>query len=171
VEPKPYFELKVGMMFYGRFEHKIDPKGRLQIPITLRQIERDKIFSSFMLLKGSGGCLALVPVDEFHRNAREFTPELGAKGIVDFARRLYPNAFELQLDNQGRILLPKNLREFAGIEDDVLIIGLGSWIELWNEERYDRVCAESEIGYDEIADLFFSNLGRKRLDKNNESAS
>lgn len=156
-------------MFYGRFGHKIDNKGRLQIPIALRQIDRDKIYGSFMLLKGSSGCLALVPVDEFHKTAREFTPELSAKGIVDFARRLYPNSFELQLDNQGRVLLPKNLREHAGLEDDVLIIGLGSWIELWNEDRYEAVCAESEIGYDEIADLFFSNLGRKKLEDKNGS--
>ncbi|MCK5832565.1 division/cell wall cluster transcriptional repressor MraZ [bacterium] len=155
-------------LFFGRFEHKIDAKGRLQIPVTLRQYDRDRAYTSFILLKGSSKCLALVPVSDFHKTAQEFRPQLKAKGIVDFARRLYPNAFEVQLDNQGRILLPKNLREFAEIEDNALLVGVGSWIELWNEARYEQACAESETDYDEIANMFFSNLGRNSFEEQND---
>lgn|GEM_PF-48477 len=178
VEDAPYFRLNVGKMFYGRYEHKIDAKGRLQIPIALRECDRettpsDKVtyYRNFIMLKGSGNCLSLVPTDEFFKTAREFKPEYDAKGVVNFSRRLFPNIFEVQLDNQGRIIIPKHLREFAGLEDKVLVLGVGSWVEIWNEELYERACANSEIDYDEIADLFFSNLGRKKFgEKANEPA-
>ncbi len=153
----------MGKLFYGKYEHKVDSKGRVQIPAAIRQTSGDAVYTKFMLLRGSNDCLALVPEREFQANFEAFRPEtLGGGESIKVMRRLYPNAFQVVLDNQGRVLLPKNLRELAGIEENALIIGVGAWIELWNKERYERVCADSDLEYDDIADLFFSTLGRKK---------
>jgi MraZ protein len=159
----------VAILFYGRYEHKIDSKGRIQIPVAIRKAGINTVYSEFMLLRGPDNCLALVPEDDFIKNFDSFRPETLKKGeSAKIMRRLYPNAFKLPLDNQGRILLPKNLRDIAGIESDALIIGVGAWIEIWNKDRYEMVCDDSKVGYDEIADLFFSTLGRKKPDENND---
>lgn len=149
-------------MFYGRFEHKIDPKGRIQLPIELRFADEDKVYNKFILVRGIGGCLALFVKDDFQRYAEAVElSELGKKGTVEFVRQFYSRVHFVELDNQSRILVPRLLKEEAGLKETALILGAGDWIEIWDKERYEKASAESAYTYDDIAKEFFATLGRK----------
>ena len=150
-------------MFHGRFEHKVDSKGRVQIPISLRKADEDTLFSRFILVRGVGGCLSLFTRKTFDEFVEAFMPDsLGENGTVQFMRQFFSRMEDLNLDNQGRILIPRLLREEADIGDSVLILGAGKWIEIWDGDRYREHSEESEISYDDIARHFFSTLGRKK---------
>ena len=152
-------------MYHGRFEHKVDAKGRVQLPIALREASDDKVYNRFVLVKGIGGCLVLFARDTFQEFFDAFEPEqLGRDGTVEFMRQFFSCMHDVVLDNQGRILLPRLLREEAGIEKTALLLGAGKWVEVWDKERYEKYSAESEISYDEIARHFFATLGRRKTD-------
>ncbi len=150
-------------MYYGRFEHKVDAKGRIQLPIALREAEGDKVYNRFVLVKGIGGCLVLFTREIFESFFEAFEPEqLGDNGTVEFMRQFFSRMHDIVLDNQGRILLPRLLREEAGIGNTALLLGAGKWVEIWDKEQYEKHSSESEISYDEIARGFFATLGRRK---------
>ena len=74
-------------------------------------------------------------------------------------RFLFSSAVEIEEDNQGRFLLPANLREFAGITKDVVFVGVGNRAELWSEDRWNKYCLDNEANFDEI----ISELGKNGI--------
>jgi len=158
-------------MYYGRYEHKIDSKGRLQIPVALREAEDDKIYNKFVLVRGIDDCLVLFTRDVFNQFYDAFDPEsLGKHGTVEFMRQFFSRMQYLTLDNQGRILLPKLLREEVSLKDSALILGAGKWIEIWDKDVYHKQSETTELSYDDIARDFFATLGRKKAENTrNES--
>jgi len=153
-------------MFYGRYEHKVDSKGRVQIPISLRRAGEDTLYSKFMLVRGIGGCLALFTASRFKDFVKAFMPgDLGKGATVEFQRQFYSRMAEIELDNQGRLLLPKLLREEVGIDEAALFLGAGEWIEIWDKGRYEDYSKQNELTYDDIARHFFATLGRIEPDK------
>lgn len=122
------------MAFRGEHYHTVDDKGRVIIPLKFR----NELGNSFVITKGLGGCLFVYREDEF----REIEAKLMAQPILDqhtlkLKRWLFASALDSQVDSQGRVAIPGNLREFAGIEEDVVIAGTGEKIEIWSRAGWD----------------------------------
>ena len=130
-------------MFMGEYNHTIDAKGRLIIPSKFREILGDV----FVVTKGLEGCLFVYDNEEWKR----FEEKLRALPITNkearqFVRFFLAGAAEVEVDKQGRILLPNVLREFAQINKDVALLGVGSRIEIWGRERFEDTAVFEELG-------------------------
>lgn len=136
-------------MFIGEFQHSIDNKGRLIIPSKFREGLGD----SFVLTKGLDDCLFVYPLNEW-RNFEEKLKSLpvSSRDARAFVRFFFSGATECELDKQGRILLPANLREHANIEKDVVVIGVSTRVEIWSKEEWDKYNGDTNMGYDAIAE-------------------
>ena len=114
----------------GTYEHNIDAKGRLAIPSKLR----DELGSTFYLAMGVDACLAVYPQSTWDRFTEKFAslPMSQSKKM----RSLLANAAWCELDSQGRIVIPQKLKKYAGIEKDVVIIGVHDRAEIWAAEKW-----------------------------------
>ena len=120
-------------MFMGEYNHTLDTKGRLIIPSKFRETLGEK----FVVTKGLDGCLFVYANDDWNAFEQKLTSlPLINKEARQFARFFLAGAATVEVDKQGRILLPAALREFAGLEKDVVLVGVGSRVEIWSKERY-----------------------------------
>lgn len=138
-------------MFIGEYSHTIDSKGRLIVPSKFRE----QLGDEFVVTKGLDGCLFVYENSEW----KAFEEKLHALPLTNTnARKLtrffLAGACACEVDRQGRILIPANLREFAGLEKDVTLAGLGSRIEIWDKQKY----TEKNI-YDDVDDIAESMEG------------
>ena len=121
-------------MFMGEYNHTIDAKGRLIIPSRFRELLGDE----FVLTKGLDGCLSIYPMEEweaFEEKLRSLP--LTNKNARTFSRFFVAGATSCELDKMGRILVPQTLREFAGLDKDVVLTGNLNRIEVWSKEYWD----------------------------------
>ncbi len=135
-------------MFMSQYNHTIDAKGRVIIPAKFRE----KLGDSFVITKGLDGCLYGYAEAEW----KNFEEKLATLPITNrdsrqFTRFFLAGAAECELDKQGRILIPSVLREFAGLEKDVVLVGVASKIEIWSKERWDEANGAYEDNMDDIA--------------------
>ena len=120
-------------MFMGEYNHTIDAKGRLIIPSKFREV----LGEEFVITKGLDGCLFVYDNQEWNAFEEKLKAlPLNKKDNRQFVRFFLAGAAEVEVDKQGRILVPGNLRDFAGLEKDVLLAGMLDHIEIWNEERW-----------------------------------
>ena len=122
-------------MFMGEYNHTIDAKGRLIIPSRFREL----LGEEFVLTRGLDGCLSIYPMDEwaaFEEKLRALP--LTNKNARTFSRFFVAGATSCELDKQGRILVPATLREFAGLEKDVVLTGNINRIEIWSKEKWNE---------------------------------
>ena len=132
-------------MFMGRYNHTIDPKGRLSIPSKYREILGDE----FVVSKGMDGCLFVYANDYWNAFEQKLTSlPLINKEARQFARFFLAGAATVEVDKQGRILLPAALREFAGLEKDVVLVGVGSRVEIWSKDKWESMNSDADM--DEI---------------------
>ncbi len=136
-------------MFVGEYQHTIDTKGRLIIP----QKFRDGLGEKFIATKGLDNCLFVYPMDAWQQIEQKFkTIPSTSKDARAFARLFFSGATECELDKQGRILLPANLREHAGLEKEVVVLGVSTKVEIWSRENWEKYSSEAEPTYEEIAE-------------------
>lgn len=133
----------------GQFQHSLDPKGRLIIPSKFR----DLLDKSFVLTKGLDNCLFVYPKDEWaileqKLKALPFTQ----KDARAFIRFFFAGAVEMDMDKQGRILIPPPLREHAKIDKDVVIIGVSNRAEIWSQEEWEAYSQDASVSYEDIAE-------------------
>lgn len=122
-------------MFMGEYNHTIDAKGRLIVPSRFRDILGDE----FVVTKGLDGCLFVYANDEWQKFEEKLTAlPLTSKNAREFVRFFHAGAASVEVDKQGRILLPGNLRTFGNLEKDVVLVGVGSRIEIWSKDRWDQ---------------------------------
>jgi MraZ protein len=123
-------------MFLGRHHHSLDTKGRLAIPARFR----DELAGGVVLTRGIDRCLSLYPLAEWEPLAAKVNGlPLSDPDARAFRRLVFSEAVDLSLDGQGRILLPPELRGYAGIEREVVVIGVNAYLEIWSPERWDAV--------------------------------
>jgi len=136
-------------MFLGEYQHNIDAKGRLIIPARLREGLGDK----FIITKGLDSCLFAYPMEEWSALEQKMRslPFTRADARA-FVRFFFAGATECEIDKQGRILVPANLREYAGLEKEVVVIGVSNRVELWSKERWEKYNEESASSVEEIAE-------------------
>jgi MraZ protein len=122
-------------MFIGEYQHNLDEKGRLAVPVKFRA----KLSKGVVVTKGLDNCLFLYTMEEWEKLA----PKLAAMPISKantraFARLMLAGAMDIQLDKQGRIVLPEYLRQFGGIKKKTIIAGLYNRLEIWDEDNWNK---------------------------------
>lgn len=123
-------------MFLGEYTHTIDDKGRLTIPAKLRSL----LAAGLVVTRGFDQNLMMFPMDEWQGLAQRVAERpFSDEGVRAFRRRVFSGAVDLSPDRQGRILVPPYLREFAGIDGDVVIAGMFNYIELWSAAAWQSV--------------------------------
>ena len=134
-------------MFMGEYNHTIDAKGRLIIPARFREL----LGEEFILTKGLDGCLSIYPLDEWNAFETKLRAlPLTNKNARTFTRFFVAGATNCELDKQGRILVPQTLREFAGLEKEVVLTGNLDRIEIWSKEKWSENCDYGDM--DNIAE-------------------
>lgn len=140
-------------MFSGEYEHTIDDKGRLTIPARFRAELPDEVF----VTRGLDGCLFVYPPEAWQGMAEKLVKlPLTQRNARYFNRMMFSGA-ECKIDKLGRILIPAPLREHASIENEVVVVGVNSRLEIWSKERWREITAEierdSSVFAEQLADL------------------
>ncbi len=135
-----YFPLKWGMVnsVTGTYEHSLDAKGRLFIPAKLRE----ELGVTFYLAVGVDACLAIYPQSTWNKFTEKFASLPMSQSAV--MRPLFANACKCELDGQGRIVVPQKLRKYAGLEKEVVILGVNDRAEIWAADTW-RAREEEEM--------------------------
>ena len=132
-------------MFMGEYNHTIDAKGRLIIPSKFRESLGDE----FVVTKGLDGCLFVYDNAEWSAFEEKLKSlPLTNKDARQFVRFFLAGATLAEVDKQGRILVPANLREFAGLEKEVVLVGVASRVEIWSKSRW-----EDAASYDDVEEI------------------
>lgn len=136
-------------MFMGEFQHAVDAKGRLFIPAKLRE----GLGERFVATKGLEDCLFVFPAQEWEAFGEKLRSLPLASGAARaFTRLFFSGATECEVDPQGRILLPANLRTYAGIDKEVLIVGVSSRVEIWSKTKWEEYSQKAEESFEETAE-------------------
>ncbi len=119
-------------MFLGQYEHTIDAKGRMAVPARFRvQLDRGAVIS-----KGMGTCLSVYTMQRWEEKSAELAEGKSIEELRDFERRIYPSASEVELDGQGRLVIPAILRAYAGLENEVTVAGVRDHFEIWDRAKW-----------------------------------
>jgi MraZ protein len=140
-------------MFLGSFIYSVDSKGRISIPSRFRKYVNQEANDTFIITRGILQCIDIYPQDNWKLDVLTRIDQLDDFDADEsaFKRLLLELAAEDKLDSQSRLLIPKNLLEFAGIEKDALILGQNKKIEVWNPDIYEILKKENSKPFSEIA--------------------
>ncbi len=138
-------------MFIGATSNTIDEKGRL----TLSAKWRSELASGVVITRGFDKCLFIFPQATFETMARDIEDQTMALADVrSFARHIAAMAEQLEPDKQGRIIIPQNLREFAGLNGEVVVIGVVNRLEVWSPDKYREINLQVEANADGVAERY-----------------
>jgi len=136
-------------MFLGRYKHSLDIKGRVTIPAKMR----DQLGERFIATRGLDNCIFLYSLNEWHSIEEKLRTLPGTRADVRaFMRKFLSAASELEVDKQGRTVLPSNLREYAGIFEDIIIIGVHTRVEIWAHDKWDTYDKGTDDSYEAVAE-------------------
>ena len=144
-------------MFYGEYEHTIDKKGRIIVPSKFRDFLKEYDIKKIFVTRGLDKCLFLFTEDEWKAQESKFRAIPFTKSESrKFNRFYFSGAAQVECDGQGRILLPKYLKDFAEIKRDIMIIGVSNRMEIWSKEVWQEYYKTSKGSYEEIAERLMS---------------
>lgn len=142
-------------MFMGEYEHTIDAKNRIIVPAKFRE----ELGDSFIITKGLDNCLFVYPMEEWKIIEKKIRSlPFNRADARAFSRFFFSGASEVEMDKQGRVLIPSNLRKYASLEKEVVIIGVSSRVEIWSKEVWED--------YNESTGAEFENIAEKLDDLN-----
>jgi len=128
-------------LFMGEYQHNVDSKGRVILPAKFREL----LGEMFVATKGLDRCLFIYPKEEWTILEEKLKKlPLAKQEARAFVRFFFSGAAELEFDKQGRVLLPNNLRDYAGLEKDIVVVGVSSRIEIWDKQAW--IDYNNEIG-------------------------
>jgi MraZ protein len=128
----------------GEHHYQMDPKGRISLPVDYREELRTGVYITL----GMDGCLWAFPDEEWERQRTDVESwPLSAPGNRGYARVFFGNAERVDLDSQGRLVVPRRLRDKARLEKDVVVMGVGSRLEIWPREALAREQEDVESRY------------------------
>ena len=136
-------------MFIGEYQHILDSKGRVILPAKFRE----GLGEHFVVTKGLDNCLFVYPNSEWQNLEQKLrTLPLTSKDARAFIRFFFAGAAECEVDKQGRILIPSNLREYAALDKDVAIIGVSTRVEIWNRDAWESYNSDANLAHDVIVE-------------------
>jgi MraZ protein len=139
------------MLLTGTYERSLDDKFRVALPKPFRQWFADP--RHVVVTPGTDGCLALFAPAAFQHLAQRLAARSPAgQDVRAFSRLLYAQSHMVELDGQGRIRIPAELARWAGLEGEVVLVGVGDHAELWNKSRWEAYLADLQPRYDELAE-------------------
>ncbi len=136
-------------MFMGEYRHSIDHKGRIAIPAKFRS----KLAEGCVITRGLDYSLFIYTHQEWSKLAKKLSQlPIGQADARAFARLMFSGASDLELDKQGRVVIPVYLREYAGLKNEIVICGLFNRIEIWDQEKWKKYKKELEQESTDIAE-------------------
>ncbi|MDZ7606111.1 MAG: division/cell wall cluster transcriptional repressor MraZ [Cyclobacteriaceae bacterium] len=139
-------------LFTGEYECKLDTKGRLVLPARIKSRLPDVSGNQLVLSLGLEPCLVLYPLIEYRKissrvaSMNEFSEELR-----HLQRNFFRRIAEIELDSAGRLLIPKTMAKYASLEKDIMLVGMGNRVELWNTQAYERYIINDTAEFSKLA--------------------
>jgi len=139
-------------MFRGRYEYAIDSKGRISIPSKFKEILNQE-YDSRLVITNYDHCLVAFPYQEWSLMEEKVKnlPTLSKEGRA-FFRFFYSSGIDCEIDKHGRLLIPQSLRDYANLQKDVVLVGSGKKIEIWNKQRWEEEFRKSQENFDRVTD-------------------
>jgi MraZ protein len=143
-------------MLLGQYQTKLDEKGRCPVPAKFRR----ELKNVCVVAKWYEGCLVIVSKDNWTGILDRLTAksEFITSPVRDTDRFIMGSAFEVELDGQGRFVIPKILRDYGGLSENVVFVGLGDRAEIWNSERWQK--KEEEIS--QVAEKLIEKIAKQK---------
>lgn len=144
--------------FTGEYDCKLDAKGRLALPAKVKAALPDVATQELVLRRGFEACLVLYPMIEYKkiinrvRSLSEFNEEYRR-----FQRSFFRGNAEVELDGSGRINIPKRMMEFADLTKEVVLVGLGNRVEIWNPDQYEENLISDTSEYSKLAEKYLAD--------------
>lgn len=136
-------------MFIGEYHHTIDEKGRVAVPVKFRK----ELANGAVVTKGLDACLFLYPAKEWETQAVRIAGlPITRSDSRAFNRHMLSGAMDIEMDKQGRVVVPDYLRTFSGINKKVVITGLYNRIEIWDAEKWEHYKQNTEAESNAIAE-------------------
>ena len=135
-------------MFTGTTTHNIDSKGRIVLPARFRE----ELGETFFISKGFLDCVQVLSIPEFE-GLRKNIKEMPARKAMGVQYKIIATAVEVSPNSQGRISIPANLRKAAGLDKSAIVVGMDNRIEIWNEDRFNKMLDENEENVLEALEL------------------
>lgn len=133
----------------GEYQHTIDEKGRMIIPAKFR----DELGEHFVITRGLDNCLFVYPQSEWKLIEQKLkTLPFTRSDARAFTRFFFSGAIECELDKQGRVNIAANLRQYAELQKDCVVIGVSNRVEIWSKEKWEEYFSDSEASFNEIAE-------------------
>jgi MraZ protein len=140
------------MLFMGTYTPKLDDKGRLFLPAKFR----DQLSEGLVVTRGQERCLTVWPMRAFEQLAGQAQEApVTDKAVRDYTRLLFAGASDDQPDKQGRLTIPPMLREYASLSKDVIVIGVGNRLEIWDSARWQDYSDGREQAFSDLSDEVF----------------
>lgn len=136
-------------MFIGEYNHSVDPKKRLALPSKFRK----DLGKTVVVTRGLDKCLFVYPMKTWRELAEKLgTMPIGESHTRSFVRLMLAGATDTMMDSQGRVLVPDYLKEYAGLDKNVVVAGLYNRLEIWDDKKWDRYKKDAEKNTDKIAE-------------------
>ena len=136
-------------MFIGEYNHNLDEKGRLAVPVKFR----NDLKKGAVVTKGLDGCLFLYTASEWKILAEKLSKlPISQSGTRAFARLMLAGAMDARVDKQGRVVIPDYLRKYAGMKKKIIISGLYNRLEIWDENSWEKYKRRTEKESEDIAE-------------------
>ena len=136
-------------MFLGTHTPRLDEKGRLFLPAKFRE----RMADGLVVTRGQERCLYVFPMEEFVRVSQQLrSAPMTSKAVRDYLRVFLSGASDEVPDKQGRITIPANLRQYAGLERECTVIGAGERVEVWDTQAWERYLASTEQAFADQAE-------------------
>ena len=142
-------------MFLGTHQPRLDDKGRMILPAKFRE----RLASGLVVTRGQERCLYVFPMEEFMRVADDLrAAPVTSKAVRDYLRVFLSGASDEIPDKQGRVTIPANLREYAGLSRECTVIGAGSRLEVWDTAAWEAYLAGTEQAFADQAEEVIPGL-------------
>jgi MraZ protein len=136
-------------VFMGEYQHTLDEKGRMIVPAKFREA----LGASFVMTRGLDKCLFVYPMSEWQTlEAKMKSLPMTRADARSFVRFFFSGATECELDKQGRVLIPANLREYASLTRDCVVLGVSNRVEIWSQSVWDEYFANASDSFADIAE-------------------
>src|SRR4030042_1619011 len=143
-------------MLRGRYEHTIDAKGRISIPSKFREVLNKK-YDDRLVISHYDQCLVAYPFEEwtFLEEKQKLLPQM-KKETKTYLRFFYSSGVDCTLDKQGRLLIPQTHRDYANLQKEVVLVGVGTRIEIWDKQKWEEEFRKAQESFDQDSDTLTS---------------